>query len=58
MIELQNGNGGVVKFSPAMADRMWFDNYENGALVGSMAIIESAADDVVMEFMLDGYFMT
>ena len=56
MITLINDDS-IVKFTPAINGRMWFDKYQNGSLHTTMAVPTDAVDDLVMDLMHSGYYM-
>ena len=57
VVELVHDGGGMVKLSPAIAGRVWYDSYFNGSSVFHTSIKCEDVADLIMDLMNKGYYV-
>ena len=54
-LTFRHPDGEFVKFTPAVAERVWMDSYEDGALVSTGAVHKDKVADLIIELNKNGY---
>ena len=54
-LTFRHPDGEFVKFTPAVAERVWMDSYQDGALVSTDAVHKDKVADLIIELNKKGY---